>query len=216
MRIFRSPLVVCALACLTTSASDAAPSAWSRLPQAPRTGDGATSPRHQSPVSGLRLGRYRIVFEQTQWSDLQRELGPLKLRRQGDASNSETWTCFTVVTDRGLFQMWPSSGELQGGESIDGVIVQAGAPWPHAECPIVNSGPGRAALDNGVWIGTTRAELLKRLGPPTGVHGANLIYDFEAPVHNPTGGRSVAYGQLIFELRNDRVDRLLATKDTSD
>jgi hypothetical protein len=213
MRISRSHLVACAVACLAATTSDASPRNWSLLPEVPHSGDDLTSSRYQVLVSGLRLGQYRIVFEQTRWSDLRRNLGPLKMRRQEDELEAKDWTCFTVVTDLGRFQIWPDTDKLQGGH-ITEVIAQAGAPWPLAECPIVNPGPGVAALDNGVWIGTTRSELLKRLGQPTAVHGATLIYD-SARV-DPKLGHGTAFERLIFEMRDGRVDRLLAEKNATD
>ncbi len=215
MRISKTHVAAFALACLTASPSYASPGNWSRLPQVPHSGEDITPSRHRVLVGGLLLGRDKIEFEQTRWSDLQHVLGPLKMRRQGDASETEDWTCFTVGTGKGRFQVWLHGGELQGGEFIDGVTAQAGSPWPVRECPVVSPRQRAAALDNGIWVGTTKSEILKRLGQPTAVHGATLIYDFDVAVRDPKLGEGSVGGRLIFEIHADRVGRLLATKDTS-
>jgi hypothetical protein len=185
------------------------------LPQVPHSDDDLTPSHDQVLVSGLRLGQHRIEFEHTRWSDLQRHLGPLKMRGQGDASEAEDWTCFTVVTAQGQVQIWPHGGELQGGEYIAGVIAQAGTPWPLTECPIVSAGPGASTLDNGVWVGTAKADLLRRLGKPTASRGAALIYDFEVVSRDPKAGECSTFGRLIFEMRAGRVDRLDVQKNSA-
>jgi len=215
MRISRPHLVACLVACVIASVSNASPRNWNLLPEVLHSDDHLTPSHNQVLVSGLTLGQHRIAFERTRWSDLQRHLGPLRIRRQGDASEAEDWTCFTVVTDQGQVQIWPHGGELQGGKYIAGVIAQAGTPWPRTECPVVNAGPGGPALDNGVWIGTAKAKLLRRLGKPTASLGAALIYDFEVALRDPKAGECSTFGRLIFEIRAGRVDRLDVQKNSA-
>jgi hypothetical protein len=190
---------------------------WDRLPTLRYADDDlAATARHQVVATGLRVGQVRITFEGTRWSDLRHRLGPLRIRRQGDAGDTEDWTCFTVAVGNNRNQIWLDGDELAGGEYIDGVTVYADTPWPLRECPLIDPGRGPVTLDNGLWIGATRASLLKRLGHPTAVRGASFIYDYSAPLHARSLGEGWANGRMIFELDANRVVRLAATKNTPD
>ena len=91
-----------------------------------------------------------IAFETTRWSDLQHQLGALKLRRQGDGSETEHWTCFTVGSAFKRVQIWLDGSELAGDGLIDGVTVVTGTPWPLTECPkVAVSGISCAGWHNG-------------------------------------------------------------------
>jgi hypothetical protein len=208
-----------AITALTAAAlafSPLAAGAAESLPTVAYAGDSpAANVRHRVLVSEVHLGRLRIGFERTRLSDLRRRFPGLKIRTQGDASTAQAWTCFTVGTGKARFQVWPSSGELLGGDIIDGVTVLAGQPWSLQRCPKVETGAGPAALDAGVWIGSTRAELLKRLGPPSAVAGAAVIYDFETPAPNRSPGGCSVSGRLVFELARGRVAKLATGKHTS-
>jgi hypothetical protein len=208
--------VILAVTLLQASPCEALAEAWDRLPVFPHAAnDFATHPRRQVLVAGLRVGQVRLRFETTRWSDLKRQLGPLKVRRQGDGGETEDWTCFTVGPASSRVQIWPAGGELAGGQFIDGVTAVAGAPWPLNECPLVYPGPGPIALDSGVWIGATRALLLKRLGRPTAVRGPSITYDYSVPVRDRQLGEGAVGGRIIFEINANRVVRLTANKDTS-
>jgi hypothetical protein len=137
------------------------------------------------------------------------------MRRQGDGGETEDWTCFTVGAANDRVQIWPGGSELAGGEFINGVIAVAGTPWPLSECPLVDPGPGPIALDSGIWIGVTRASLLKRLGRPTAVHGSSIAYDYSVPVGDRRFGEGAAGGRIILETKANRVVRLTANKVTS-
>jgi hypothetical protein len=214
MRPSRS-LLAYAIACLAIPAFGASAGAWERLPELPHLADEMSArPHHRVLVRGLRLGQIQITFENTRWTDLEQRLGPLKMRRQGDGGETQDWTCFTVTTPAGQHQVWLDGGELQGGEYADGVTAQAGAPWPIRECPVVDPGRGAVALDNGVWIGTSKSEVIQRLGRPTAMLAGSFIYDFEAPVRDRNGDGAIV-GRLIFQFRGHRVHRLQANKDTS-
>jgi hypothetical protein len=201
-------------ACAAFSSSTVA--AAERLPAFPHLGDDLSAkPRHHVLVNELRLGGLQIRLEKTRLTELRRRFPPLKIRTQGDASEAEAWVCFTVGNGANRFQVWPSSGELMGGKFIDGVIAQAGQRWSPRDCPRIEVGRGPMELDNRVWIGTAKADLLKRLGPPTGTADGVMIYDYEVAFRESKAGACAVGGRLAFELLRDRVARLAATKDTA-
>jgi hypothetical protein len=177
-------------------------------------GDDTVSTKNRVLVDGFRLGRLRVDFEKTNWPAFFRQTGALKLRKQGDAAESEEWTCLTIVRGQMRFQIWLDSDELGGG-SISGVTAYTGVHWPLSECPIKDPGPGPIGLGNGLWIATTKSDIISRLGQPTAVHGAALIYDFEADVRDPKLGEGATSGRLIFEIHSGRTTRLSATRGTS-
>lgn len=215
MHVSTSSLVACAIALLASSPCIAAPESRERLPQPSHFRDSLDASRHEVLVEGFRIGALPFKFEDTRWSDIKQSLPPLRMRRQGDAGGAEVWTCLTVHAHNGTVQVWPSSSELQGGEFIDGVIAQAGVTWPIQDCPAVEFGDGEAALDNGAWIGTTKSDLLKRLGQPSAVRGSTIVYDFDAPLRDHEHGECVVSGRLLFDLHANRVVRLAVNKDTS-
>jgi hypothetical protein len=166
---------------------------WDRLPLLSHVDDFfAAHPRRQGIVTGLSVGQVHITFETTRWSDLRRAFGPLRLRQQGDGD------------------------EMAGREFIDGVTVVAGTSWPLKQCPQVDPGPGPIALDNGIWIGVSKASLLKRLGRPTAATGTSMTYDYSIPLHDRRLGEGVAQGRISFEIKAHHVLRFTASKDTVD
>ena len=208
--------VVFATAFILTSSSEVLAGAWDRLPVLAHVGDDfATHPRQQILVTGLRVGQVKITFEKTRWSDLQNQLGSLRLRQQGDGAEWEKWACLTVGHAGSQSQIWLDGSEMAGAKLIDGVTAIAGTPWPLNECPQAHFGSGPIALDSGVWIGTSRASLLKRLGRPTAVHGTSITYDYSVPVRDRQLGEGAAVGRISFEVKANRVVRLTANKDTS-
>lgn len=189
---------------------------WNRLPILPHAGDDfAEHPRGKVLVTGLKIGRIHITFETTSWSDLRRQIGSFKLRHQGDASDAETWTCFTVGQPNRRVQIWLSGSEMTGGEWIDGVTAAKGTPWPVHECPLVDVGPGLITLDNGIWIGATQAQLQKRLGKPTAARSTSIMYDYAVSLHDQKHGDSDISGRISLEMKGSRVQRLSANKVTT-
>lgn len=214
--VLKSGWAIAAAAFLTAFPCVVRAGPWETVPVLPHIiDDFAAHPRRHVLVTGLRVGQVQITFETTRWSDLQRELGPLRMRRQGDGGETEDWTCFTVGPPSSRVQIWPEGDELSGGEFIDGVTAVAGTPWPLSECPTVDPGPGTTALNSGAWIGATTASVRKRLGRPTAVNGLSITYDFSVPVRDRRLGQGAASGRIIIETKADRVVRLTANKNTS-
>ena len=209
-------LLIAAGAFLAMSPFDVVARTWDQLPNFDHVENTfAKHPCRQVLVTGLRVGKMHIAFETTSWSDLQRQLGALKLRRQGDGAETVHWTCFTVGSAHERVQIWLDGSELAGDELIDGVTAVAGTPWPLKECPKVNPGPGPIELDNGLWIGTRRTSLIKLIGPPTATQANSLIYDYSAPAHDRQLGDGATVGRILLGTKADRVVRIRANKDTS-
>ena len=203
-------------ACLAMQPCTVMASPWDRLPNFDQAEKSfARHPYHRVLVTGLRVGKMHIAFETTSWSDLQRQLGPLKLRRQGDGAETEHWTCFTVGSAHQRVQIWLDGGELAGDQYIDGATVVAGTPWPMKECPMVNPGPGPTELDNGVWIGTSRTSLNTLIGAPTAAGAHSLMYDYSALAHDRQLGDGATEGRLLVGIQAGHVVRIRARKDTS-
>jgi hypothetical protein len=185
------------------------------LPYIPITRDNATSSLRQNGiVNGLRLGIINIKLEATLLSQLRRNFPNLKLRTQSDASESETWLCFTLATRQGRVQVWPSSGEVGGGEFIDGVYAQGGESWPLKDCPIIDIGNGAIGIDGRIWIGTSKSSLLRRLGRPSSTSGQVMIYNYQVAIRDPRLGECWITEELLFDMKDSRVSRLSVTKDT--
>jgi len=205
-----------ALAAACAALSPSTVTAAERLPAFPHLGeDLSAKSRHRVLANKVRLGGLAIRLEETRLAELRRRYPALRIRTQGDASEAETWVCFTVGNGAAQFQVWPSSGELMGGEFIDGVMAQVGQQWPLRDCPRIEVGPGPMELDSRVWIGTAKADLLKRLGPPTAIADGVMIYDYEVALRDSKAGACSVVGRLVFELLRDRVARLAANKTTA-
>jgi len=165
-------------------------------------------------VKDIQLGSLRIVMEKTRLTELARRFPETEIHHRGDAGDSLTWVCYTVRGSSGSFHIWLDSGELEGGDAIDGVVVSPATGAPRPECPGVNIGKGPVALDGGVWLGATISAVRGRLGRPSRVYQSMLYYDFRLPLHDDSRDCSIG-GGLSLEIEGGIVSRLWADKTTS-
>jgi len=153
-------------------------------------------------------------METTTLTDLARRFPKTDIHHRGDAGDSLTWVCYTLPTSSGNVNIWLDSGELEGGNAIDGVVVSPTNDAPRADCPGIEIGDGPVALDAGVWLGATRSAVLGRLGAPSRVYRSMLYYDFQTPLRDRPKDCSVA-GELAIKIEGDRITRLWANRTTS-
>jgi len=184
-------------------------------PDVPWPQDSAAKPGSRKIlVNQLQLGSMTIGLETTRLDELTRLIPGTRIHARGDASESLAWVCFRVVTQYGLFNVWPNSGELGGGRIIDGVVVAPVAHHPEPDCPVLAVNGGPIGFDNGVWIGMARSAAYAKLGTPTRKFGSVVAFDSE----RPAAGREkdcTTGGDLVLDIQSGRIARIWATKVTS-
>lgn len=178
--------------------------------------DQQAKPTFARPViNELRAGNLSIVFEKTKLSDLTKLFPQTRLLHRGDASEYQVWVCLEVATPAGHVRLWPSAGEMGGGDTITGVAIAAAPQAPDPDCPLIDVAARAVSLDGNISIGMPNALVHERLGKPSLIEGPLLEYLFELPAPNATMKDCEVVGGLYVEIKQEKVVTLWASKLTS-
>ena len=162
------------------------------------------------------LGGYLVQLESTSLGLLARAAGaPLTREREGD--DVHDWICMAAKDGGKPARVWAHSSAAEG--PVSGVQIEAGGT-PDPRCPELPATMQPVSLGEGLRLGLTRAEVIKRLGPPSREDAGWLMYlaDRSLPPA-PTGAgqppRPRAELSIVaVHLAGGRVDRLLASLAT--
>lgn len=123
------------------------------------------------------MGGWQVSLEETRLADVRSAVGAGTILHAGDAGDALHWLCYASGNDREV--LWLSSGELGGGEVIDGVTLAklpADAPPPRG-CGALPPKYRPLRLRGGVGLGASEAEVRKVYGEPMRL-GEVWIYAF--------------------------------------
>ena len=176
------------------------------------------------PATLLNLGGYALYFERTSMREVLRTVGVGVIHHQGDAGASLDWICYRLPGAAPQW-LWITSGELQGGQIVDGVVArEAEAKDIAADCAELPERFRPVSLDHGVWLGATRAALQDALGQASAQRDGWLEWCFEArgsDQHHDAGSNTTSSvdhdesSSLVLRLEGERVVELFADKDTT-
>jgi hypothetical protein len=129
------------------------------------------------------IGDLDIAFSQTSLSDLRNALGAGAVA----SIQGMSWLCYDLPGARQ--RVWLSSGSAAGNlETV--TVTKIGAS--SSQCPSPPAKTQSIVVDGGIRIGMTRADLTKRLGPPSRQIDTWLIYSA-----HQSGGRQGLAVQFI-------------------
>jgi hypothetical protein len=92
----------------------------------------------KEPTKGLDLGNFRIEFEKTTLSDVQRAVAAGTVNQAGDAAERSLWLCYSIVKHRIPERVWIISDGEMGGDThvVTGITATRTGTAPSAEdCP---------------------------------------------------------------------------------
>ena len=180
------------------------------------------------PAVGLRMGQLFVRFETTRLSDVLNSAERGTIGRHGDAGGSEYFLCFTQTSNRRFSRVWViSHGEMGGSDHVVTQVFAQRVETADATsdgCPPLPSRLQPIALDRGIWLGTTRKQLLKKLGQPSASRDDWLTFNFLGTVPSasrPSGDLAQKIVDLditnIVEarLKDGRIDAIRASRVTS-
>jgi hypothetical protein len=141
---------------------------------------GDTLPKATIPnemLATLRLSTLSITLEKTTMEEVANRLKG-RLGGKGDAGESLQWLCFHGVDNALSWVLWLESGEINGGTvgSFQWQLVNKNAA-SDARCRML--GDAKLELPITARLGTSKAEVLRTLGPATLDEGDRLIYVHE-------------------------------------
>ena len=131
------------------------------------------------PVHPFRIGPLEVVLETTTLQEVQSRVGYGTVAHSGDASEALDWLCYSLTRDEAKSTLWLSSSEMGGGKVIDGMtVVESPTTQPGESCPGLPAEYASAHLENGLWLGSTKRQVLDILGIPL-KRGDSWNYVFE-------------------------------------
>lgn len=134
-------------------------------------------------VRSLRLGEFTALFEETPLEEIRAKLSGNTIGHAGDASKSIRWLCYSLPGQ--IF--WLISSPMGGADAHLMQVVAESVPSsdPRLQsCSPVPKTLRPVSLEFG-WLGTSEAELHRRLGQPSGVRGAWQLFFFQGKVRGP-------------------------------
>ena len=158
------------------------------------------------PVTGVKLGSFLVVLEQTTLEETIKALGPAKIDQHGDAGDFEAWICYTLPALKA--RLWLTSGEMGGGEYINGFVMAAlkNSQANDARCPVPATEVASATIDNGISLGTSAQVVRNSLGAPKEVPGSVSYY-----LYTKRNGDGEIDSMLALRLRDKVVTELYAS-----
>ena len=138
------------------------------------------------PATYLNLGKTVIRLEKTPLRKTLDILGIGYMERQGEQCGSFYKTCYRIPEPGQDQILWLiSNAEMGGPEQVVTEIAVARQPKNDKEqagCPVLPKSFRPLSIDRGIWIGTTKMELLRKLGKPSGMQEGWLVYYYSGPV----------------------------------
>jgi hypothetical protein len=164
----------------------------------------------RDPTSALRLGTLDVVFERTSMQAVLDTVGAGRIDQHGDASEAESWICFTATAQ--AQRIWLTSSELHGGDVVDGIVAIAlsGPTMPTDACPELPAIALPIRPVQGPWLGSTPAETLARFGE------ASQDGDRWSYAYTEKQGAFEMYAGLVIRFTDGRATLVQMGRDTSD
>lgn len=176
-----------------------------------------TQPTLAKPAArSASLGGYLVQLESTSLGLLARAAGaPLTREREGEEVHD--WICMAAKEGAKPLRVWAHSSAADG--PVSSVQIEAGGT-PDPRCPELPANMQPVSLGEGLKLGLTRAEVIKRLGPPSREDGGWLMYvaDRPLPPAPAVAGKAprprAELSIVALHLASGRVDRMLASLAT--
>lgn len=177
-----------------------------------------------APASSIKMGKVSITFDKTSLGEAIKEIKAGKIQYQGDAGESEYWTCYSRRSGDVWEQIWLlSHGEMGGPEHVvGGVAAKISSRKPSASCPELSENLRQVQLDNGLWLGATTEEIKKKYGKPSLQQKQWLHYESEKELVGDPRARDMGTdkiyerGGVSVRSVGGKIIEIWATKQTTD
>lgn len=137
------------------------------------------------PSASVRMGSFRVRFEETTLDDVRRAARIGDLAHQGDAGESAYWLCYTNMTATVVERIWIiAHGEMGAPKhfvtNISAELLPIGGATP--DCPALPKSLKPLSLDNSLWLNASLGDVHSRLGTPSYRKGPWRSYDYQGKV----------------------------------
>lgn len=180
--------------------------------------DAVAHSRHTAePVfRSAQMGALEIKFEKTRLEDVRSQIGRGTIREQGDAAESEEWLCYRYVSGRGMAQIDLTSGEMDGGIYISGIILREGELEAKGQCPELPARFVPIVLKGGLGLGSTQQSFERVFGKPTQSNAKRTSWEFERQTRLPDSPEIwTRYQDVHAHFRDGKADIVLFVQSTS-
>lgn len=173
----------------------------------------------RTPSTGIRMGAFRVRFEETTLYDVRQAASLGVLGHTGDAGESVYWLCYTVEGNTQAERLWLiSDGEMGGPQhNVTGVsATRLPRGIATAGCPALPENLKPLSLDNDLWLGASREAATSRLGRFSLQNDAWGSYDFEGKVAGDCAGSGYDFSaSLLLHFEHGRAEQLHFRQVTS-
>ncbi|WP_157138974.1 hypothetical protein [Asticcacaulis biprosthecium] len=172
-------------------------------PPSPMIRSGAEAPNVVPFAQAFSLGSLNLAFESQTLQEVRGRIGGGVIDRLGDSGDRIDWLCYDLPGAR----LWLA--EYQGKVRELTLAVRPAKAPASSHCPALLAKFQSVRIDGAITLGTSRADLIQRLGQPAKQAGDWLAFHREAPAKGDEDN------ELIVRLENGKVAALWAKKVTS-
>jgi hypothetical protein len=168
------------------------------------------------PVQAIRIGSITAKFEKTTLGEILNTVGVGSIEHAGDAGGSQYWLCYSLPNQR----VWLISHGEMGGSDHALTQVQAISTKLTSEsktCPPLPSSFQSISMNFG-WLGSTKDQVLKALGQPSGKKNGRYIYYYAGKEPGVYQGEKMEWdviGYIEVTTAKDIVSSIFASHVTS-
>ena len=140
----------------------------------------------KAPNRFVSLGTFRIYFEQTTLSEVQRAVGV-----GSPAGAHDLWLCYTATHEGIRSRLWIiSDGEMGGGSHV---VTRFAAKYltsepPTPDCPDLPTRMEPSGVERAIWLLSSDEQLEKYVGTPSYKNGKWRAYTFQTKVPGRCNG----------------------------
>jgi hypothetical protein len=178
---------------------------------------GDETPAHtlrKTPAAQLVMGSFHVQIGSTTLAEVRKVIGSGLMLQQGHGGKYRAWLCYTIpegVAGAATPQrLWLVASELNGGVHVDGVdAAKLPASFsPSAACPELPPQLSAVHFDNGLWLGSTKADLLRDYGQPAVENDRGWAYSYANE-----GSNFIVLELLQTQIENGKVTALHAGRE---
>jgi len=164
------------------------------------------------PSTGLWMGTFHVVLEQTPLLEVRNAVGVGAVSNQGEAGEGISWLCYTNLSSSFPERIWISTHREMGGpeQRVMGVTAQLlGENLANPDCPALPRALTPLRIDNGLWLNVTAPEVATTLHTAIGAGREWQQFSYSGKVRG--SGKCGADG---FDLQNGLAVKLRAGRVT--
>ena len=134
----------------------------------------------QAKFKGLQISNLTVRFEEARLSNVIAAIGNGVVEHAGDTAGSYYWVCYRFRRDGRIKQLGIFSDDEMGGDEhfVTDVVLSDRMIESDQKCPLLQDDKADVIIDNGLGLGSSEKDFLKRFGQAGGYNNGRTSWVF--------------------------------------